>query len=192
MPSNDDYGMKVEKALYAVQQMHQDVAKLILLLDKKLDRKPVLSRITDEWKFGVNAGLWMPEGMHRLYAVPNAPGRVEGITVAFINLYGEPIDQPLLLVGQAEFGCGAELKSTLTDADNLWCLWNAYLVWREERTLNQLQRVQPPADRDKSRGALKWVRVIAIPLYSVNAIEDVLKLLERTRENTSTVPSARG
>jgi hypothetical protein len=98
---NDDYGPKLGKALQAVHQMHVDVVKLILMLDKELGRKPILVRITDQEKFSVNGPIWMPKGMHRIYAVPEIPGRVEGITAVFLDLLAEPVTEPLLLVGRA-------------------------------------------------------------------------------------------
>ena len=60
MPMNDDYGPNLGKALQAVHQMHVDVAKLMLMLDKELGRKSILVRITDQAKFSVNRDIWMP------------------------------------------------------------------------------------------------------------------------------------
>lgn len=193
MPVSDDYGVRIEEALLAIQQMHADVTKLISLLDTKLNCKPVLTKITDQWKFTLDADMWMPEGMYRIYPVPDVLGRVEGITAVFLNRYtGEPIREPLLLVGQAQFATQTldELKAALTEGENTWCLWNAYLKWKDTRIMSKVLPVQVPDDVDHSNGKLRWVQVIAVPLYSIGGIGDVMALLQQVRaEKTANVQS---
>lgn len=188
MPVSDDYGVKIEEALLAVRQMHADVTKLISLLDTKLNRKPVVMKITDQWKFALDSEIWMPEGMYRIYAVPDVPGCVEGITAVFLNYWGEPIREPLLLVGQAQFATQTadELRTALMEGENVWFLWNAYLKWQDRRVMNEVLPVQGPNDLDQSDGKLRWVQVVAVPLYSIEGIEDVLALLQQVRAEKGT------
>ena len=183
MPVSDEYGPKIEMALRAINQMHIDVRNLILLLDKEMGRSPIVVRITDQARFSVNADVFMPEGMHRIYAVPDSPGRVEGITVVFIDLWGQPVSEPMLLVGQAQFNsqASADLKRTITEGGNLWCLWDAYLRWQDQRPVGKLLQVQPPPNKDDVDEKASWVNVIAKPLYSIKAIADVMSLLQQVR-----------
>src|ERR1035438_3203857 len=192
MPMNDDYGPNLGKALQAVHQMHVDVAKLMLMLDKELGRKSILVRITDQAKFSVNRDIWMPEGMHRIYAVPQIPGRVEGITTVFLDLHGEPVTEPLLLVGQAQFDCpiAEDLKSTLMENENVWCLWTGYLRWQEEHEYGNVVRIDAPPTDDETDKKLRWVQVIAVPLYSISSVRDVMKLLQQARTPASKAKAA--
>jgi hypothetical protein len=192
MPMNDDYGPKLGKALQAVHQMHVDVTKLMLMLDKELGRKSILVRITEQAKFSVNGGIWMPEGMHRIYAVPEIPGRVEGITTVFLDLHGEPVTEPLLLVGQAQFDCpiAKDLKSTLAENENVWCLWTGYLGWQEEHEYGKVVRIDAPPTDDEADKKLRWVQVIAVPLYAISSVTDVMKLLQQARATASRAKAA--
>lgn len=184
MAVSEDYGTRMGRAVQAVHQMHVDVTKMITLLDKKLGRGPVLVRITEQARFSVNADVWMPEGMHRIYAVPDLPGRVEGITAVFLDVHGEALREPILLAGQAQFKFepNDNLRSIIMDGGNAWCLWTGYLTWQEGRPLNSVVRISAPVDREEAHGKLEWVQVIAVPLYSIASIDDVLQLLDRSRE----------
>ena len=165
MAMNDAYGRNIELALQAVHQMHVDVTKLILLLDKEIGRQSVRAKITNQAHFAVSADIWMPEGMHRIYPVPEFPGRVEGITTVFIDLWGEPVPEPLLLVGQAQFDCPPlqDLRSTLMENENVWCLWTGYLRWQDQRPLDKVLRIDAPPTDDDAERKLRWVQVIAVP-----------------------------
>jgi hypothetical protein len=176
MSVNDDYGRKIGMALQAVHQMHVDVTKLISLLDKEIGRSPIRPNITDQAHFVIAGPVWMPEGMHRIYAVPTTPGRVEGVTAVFFDHWGQRIDEPRLLVGHAQFTY--QQAEDMTRGDE-WCLWHAYLEWQDRRPINKVLLIKAPSENDFEK--LSWVRLIAVPLYSIGGIKDVMDLLQQTR-----------
>jgi hypothetical protein len=59
-----DYGKRIEQAILAVHQMHEDTVKLIRTVDKSVGRGPILERVTDAAKFTINGPTWMVEGMY--------------------------------------------------------------------------------------------------------------------------------
>jgi hypothetical protein len=121
----------------------------------------------------------MPGGLYRLYdASESRPGLVEGITVYFIDDESHS-DEPLLILGQIKYHI--EQDTPVKNVSKEWDLWHAFFSCSDNQTLNE---VLTPTSEDTNR--IEWMKVIAVPLYTVQNMECVEKLMERVRAHKLT------
>lgn len=168
-----DYGKRIEQAILAVHQMHEDTVKLIRTIDKTVGRAPILEKITDAGKFKIDGPVWMVEGMYRHYPIKDKPDVAEGLNVAFSN--HPRLQEPLLIAGRVEyeFSDGASLEQTLRENEHCWDFWYAFLRWQGRRTFNEVIELTKP------QPYIHWIRVVAVPFYGIQSAQSVLDLLMR-------------
>src|SRR5882724_11554288 len=151
-----EYGKRIEQALLAVHQMHEDTVKLIRTVDKSMGRGPILERITDAAKFTINGPIWMVQGMYRHYPVKDRLNMAEGLNVAFRDP-NPKFQEPTLIVGPVEYELsdGASLEQTLRENEHCWDFWYAFLRWQSRRDFNELIELTKP------QPFIQWVRIVA-------------------------------
>lgn len=176
---NDDYGKKMANAAKAIRQMHLDTSKLLRDCDGAIwQGKPSIfgNTVTKDLTYHVEATQWMAEGVYRWYEDPSQPGLAEGITACFVHAGApEMIDEPLLLVGRIKY---LGTNASLDDLCDEWDLWEAYMTWLPDRETGKVLSPTPPAKKP-----IEWVRILAVPLYSIRKIEDVRDLVDQVRKS---------
>ena len=162
-----EYGSKIAGALKAVVQMHSDTSKLLVDCDKHVGkgRSSVFgSYATKELTYNFQAKYWMAEAVYRYYQA--GPSVVDGVTVAFFD--AEAPIEPVLLVARIHYSTNAKPKE--------WDIWNLYFAWDESEKSGEVYLY---AEADEGR--IEWARLIAVPLFSIRRIEDVVELMDRVR-----------
>lgn len=118
----------------------------------------------------------MAEAVYRYYHSDDqqAQGRIEGITVSFFD-YQRRVEEPLLIVAELQYHVEGE-ESQIKSVCKGWDIWYAFLDWSENRQLDVIL-----AGRNIDNGRIEWFKVVAVPLYSIQSMQDVEKLMSRVR-----------
>lgn len=158
--------------------MHSDTSRLLQDCDGTIGRnRPSVFKnsVTRDLSYHVHTTHWMAKAVYRLYdASEEGRGLVEGITIDF-SVDGL-FNQPLLIVGQVLYVQAAD--ASVTDACKQWDLWEAFFNWSAERTLKS---VLMPESQDTGR--IEWVKLMAVPLYEIEKMADVERLMQKVREH---------
>lgn len=178
---SDDYGQRIGMALKAVRQLHADASKLLSDCDGIIGKgRRVCTR-----GYAATGGLstllggkWMPEGAYRCYAASDArPGRVEAVCLCF---HGEVVacDEPVLIVGRIDYrlNAGQELQE-LCDG---WDLWYLLADNCPEQTYGKILGGGPLSWQDGGK-SFDGFHLIAVPLFSITSMDDVVALMDRVR-----------
>jgi len=169
-----DNGKKIQAAVKAVCQMHNDVSKLLMDFD---DFAPwpcesvFGNAATRDLTAQARAKYWMSEGVYRYLSSKEEPGLVEAITACFID---SKLVEPLLLLGRMRYAVGGD--QTIAGVCEPWDLWNLYFLWNKDWQERVPKDCSAP---DKSR--ITSARAIATPLYSVGSLSEVGDLLIKLR-----------
>jgi hypothetical protein len=109
--------------------------------------------------------------VYRYYAKAEKPGLIEGITVCFLD---PRLSEPLLLIAELKYHLesGADIKQIC----NPWDIWHLYFDWSSGAS--ELQII---ATKDADNGRIEWAKLKAVPLYTIQQIEDVKKILDEVR-----------
>lgn len=177
---SDDYGKKIGLAFQAIYGLNREVSKLFRDCDSTIGKgkqsvfgnyvTKALSKAID------NPGYWIPGGIFRYYASKESPTLVEGLMVYY---WDDPPqhDEPLLIVGQVNYRLD-ETTSTPMHCKP-WDLWYAYFDWCEHPRLSEVMSLKRAPTEG---GRVDWLKVCAVPLYSVTSTEQVTELLNRVRQ----------
>lgn len=175
----DDYGKKISLALAAVRRMHADVSKLLLDADGTLGKHKASvfgNWATRDLNYKPKADYWMSWFVYRYYASAEgaAPGLVEGLSVCFFDNLNR-ITEPHLLVGQFSYDLAPdqEIGKVCQEYDLVF----AYVQWSGP----PVPRRVLTGSRPPQRPAINWYKVIGAPLYAINAMDDVTRLMEQVR-----------
>lgn len=163
-----EYGAKIAGALKAVVQMHSDTSKLLVDCDKHIGkgRASVFgSYATSELTYNFQARFWMAEGVYRYYEA--GPLLVDGVTAAFFHV--DVPTEPLLLLARIQYS-----GETAASKAKAWDIWSLYFAWGESKELGKVHRYG-----ETDEGRIEWARLIAVPLFSISRIEDVVDLMDR-------------
>jgi len=171
-----DYGELVGSALRAVAQLHSDTSRLLVDCEKHIGegRKSIFGNwVTQDLTYNMRAEQWMAEGVFLYY--PAGERSVDAITISFLE---GSLKEPMFLIARIQYA-GPENASTEEDEFALvkslckgWDLW--YLYFRGEPLLNEVIEY-----RNAEKGRIELARAIAVPLYSIGSIEDVIQLRDR-------------
>lgn len=177
---NDDYGMKMGRVFDALIQLHGDTRKLLQECDTLIGKgRPSVwgNLVFADGSWVVYADHWMVEAVFRYWeAADELPGLVEGMTVCFGD-FKRRIAEPILLLGQLKYA-GDRAK---------WDLWDAFFDWGQGTPLGNVAGLQGiTGDR------IEWLKIVAIPLYSIRSVDDVMAWMERVRKTTITAPTEAG
>ncbi len=178
------YGIKVQNAINAVQQLHTDTSKLLQQCDDTIGegKDSVFgSYATKDRTYSYNAKMWMAYGVYRYYSTPARPGRassqhglVDAVTAVFVPDDEQNIPEPLFIVGQIEY------QDQGWDG---WDLWSGFFDWNGNK--QELNKVIHPKELDKEIMArIKNMKLIAVPLYQIKKIDKVEKLMKRVRASS--------
>lgn len=176
-----EYGMRISGALKAIVQLHSDTSRLLVDCDKHLGKgRPSVfgSYATRDLTYHYKAEFWMAEGVYRYY--PAGPNAVDGITVAFHYAGAPSVDpetEPLLLIARIQYSSlpdttppgSAPVKGRCEE----WDVWNLYFVWGRNRQFGKVLEYE-----SVDNGRISWARLIAVPLYTVDSIELVVRLAD--------------
>ena len=188
------YGGKIQNAVKAVVQMHEDTSKLLQVCDNTIGKgkdSVFGGYATKDLTYSYQAEMWMAYGVYRYYYTPgrpghtlNQPGLVEGVTVVFVPDPPKVADQsgfePLFIIGQIEYGIATERPKL--ERQHAWDLWNGFFQWSDKQELSNV--IHPQKLDDDATARIKNMKLIAVPLYgSIKKIEDVKKLMEQVRES---------
>lgn len=183
-----EYGQKIAGALKAIITLHSDTSKLLCDCDKHIgkDRDSVFANYaTRDLTYHVRASFWMAEGVYRYYDA--GPRLVDGVTVTFFNREAET--EPLLKIARIQYSDTSPANGSDSKDEGLrafckeWDIWSLFFRFTEERRLGEILTF---ADADNGR--IAWARLIAVPLFSIGRIEDVIELVGRVVESA---PKAR-
>jgi hypothetical protein len=176
-----EYGIKIAAALKAIVQMHSDTSRLLVDCDKHIGKgRPSVfgSYATRDLTYSYKASFWMAEGVYRYY--PSGPNVMDGITVVYHSALPstDPRSEtePMLLVGRIQYSSASIVNPSESGAlkgkCDEWDLWNLYFAWckRECGKVVECQLVD--------NGRIEWGRLIAVPLFSVDNIEVVVRLVD--------------
>jgi hypothetical protein len=169
---NPDYGKRVEGALDAIRQLHADTSRLLVDFGKTVDANwdSVFGNyVTRGLTYNVIADYWMAEGVYRYWSDIFDPAVVKALTVCF---FGRGIAEPLLLVAQLNYLMegGAETKTVCKE----WDVWQLYFDWNDRPVTGE---VMSSAGADKGR--IKAAKLLAVPLYSITSVVDVVSLMSK-------------
>jgi hypothetical protein len=168
-----EIGKQVGLAIQAVLGMEADCVRLFRDLDKALNElRPISGNtITAGNSASINATqLFLPKLLFRRYARPGAEHRVLGVSVWLHNHPGIPLDEPIFIVGNAQY-----TPETTDSNEESWRSWDplaAFGDWNSERTFGQALTVAP------KRSTIEKIVVAAEPLYSINSLEAALKVID--------------
>jgi hypothetical protein len=179
-----DYGKMMGNAIKAVARMHSDTSKLLQDCDGTIGkgRESVFgNNATRDVTSLVKAEMWMAEGVYRYYdASDKRKGLVDGITACFHDVEKHSLVEPLLIFGRIQYHLDAD--DAIRDVCKGWDLWYALIDWADPFELHQvLTPVPPELDADR----IEWLRLIAVPLYSVKSMDDVVRLMKTVREHSN-------
>lgn len=174
-----EYGNKIGTALRAIRQMHSDTSRLLQDCDGTIGRhRPSVfgSNATRDLTYQFNAAQWMAEGVYRYYdAADVEAGLVEGITTAFIDkVKPERPEEPLLIVGQIKYK--VEDGKAIAETCLGWDLWNVYFDGLPAAKTGTILFT-----KGWQTGRVDWVKLIAVPLYSVSSMAVVEELMAKVR-----------
>ncbi len=179
---NDDYGRRIGMALKAVRQMHADASRLLADCDGTIGKGKALAIRSNNATTGISYSLgriWMAEGAYRCYAAaPDVqPGLVEAICLCF---FGDKVatEEPVLVVGQVCYRLDAEQK--LQDLCEGWDLWYLFAYNCPDRTFGKVLSDSLITWPDEGK-SFDWFNLIAVPLFSINSMDDVAGLMDRIR-----------
>lgn len=177
---SEDYGKKMGNAIRAVAKMHSDTSRLLQDCDGTIgkDKASVFgSYATRDLTYNVRADQWMAQGVYRYYdASTERQGLVDGIMVYFFSRGPYDHQEPLLIVGRIQYHVesGAAIKGICQE----WDLWYALFDWGAGLEVN---KVLTPGSPDR----IEWIRLFAVPLYSVKSMDDVVSLMKQVRKEQS-------
>jgi len=170
----EDYGVLITGAVRAVASMHGDTSKLLLDCDKYIGKgRPSVfgNYATRDLTYNVQAKHWMAEGVYRFYLAGSH--RVEAVTASFLE---ESTAEPMFLIGQIQYRCDNALEEELTAIKRIcteWDVWSLYFDWGE-RVHDVVLKYENIDD-----GRIESARLIAVPLFSIASIEQVVALKNR-------------
>jgi len=171
-----DYGKSVGTALKIVRQLHWDTMRLLTDFDGLMAGwKSVFGNtVTSSISVSLPQGFWMAEGVFRYYVSPTEAGAVDGVTIAFED-YQRRVDEPLIL--------GARIAYYINQGQQIdavckhWDIWELFFDKSEKREPGRVMIYNDPYPQ-----RIKRASVIAVPLYSIESVEDAHRLLKEVRE----------
>ena len=180
MTTEDDYGQKISAALRAVRYLCDDTSRLLQDCDGSVGKGMLLATKSANATSGLSYSLgrpWMIEGAFRCYSPkPDShPGLVDAICVCFL---GEKVatDQPVLIVGRDEYRLADGLR--VQDVCDGWELWYLMGDHCDPRPMNALLSGGPVEWSERS---VESFRLIAVPLFAITSIDDVVALMDNVR-----------
>jgi hypothetical protein len=179
---SDDYGQRVGMALKAVRQLHEDASRLLSDCDRVLAKGKRVCTRTYAATGGMSSllnGSWMAKGAYRCYAAApdKQPGLVEAVCLCF---FGEIVarDEPLLIAGQISYRLDA--GQGLADVCDGWDLWYLFANDCPERRYDEVLWSGPLTWQEGGK-SFDGFRLLAVPLYSIKSLDDVVALMNRVR-----------
>ena len=170
------YGKSVGTALRMVQQLHLDTMRLLTDFDGHMVewRSVFGNNVTRDMSTSLPIGFWMAEGVYRYYFRSAEPATVQGITIVFED-YQKRNDEPLFLAAGIEYHVqqGQEVAAVC----NPWDIWNLFFDKSEKQELGLARTYNDPFPQRVKRAGL-----IAVPLYSINSVEDAHGMLSKLGE----------
>lgn len=185
---NKEYGKKIGNALRAIQRLYAETSRLLQDCDKVIGkgRKPFPGGnvVTSDISKTLQAKFWMAECVYRWYQCKEK-GVIEGITVAFLVKDGMLPDQPMLIAGQAKYR--PKRGTTLEESWNPCDLWWAYLSAKDAQPgeVTTTEQLLGEFVDDEDNAKIERIKFVAVPLYSIRCVEDVVKRLDQVRKSRS-------
>lgn len=182
---SDDYGRRVGMAIRAVRQLHEDASRLLSDCDgtigKGLRVCPRANVATADLST-VLGGCWMAEGAYRCYAASETQaGLMDGICLCFLGTKVAR-EEPVLIVGQIAYRL--EAGQGLADVIYGWDLWYLFADNCPSLAYGEVHSSGPLTWQDGGK-SFDGFKLIAVPLYSIRSMDDVVALMDRVR---ATVP----
>lgn len=175
----DEYGSRMNGAVHAVAQMHSDTSKLLIDCDRYVGKGRTSlfgNNATKDLTYSVQAECWMAYAVYRFYLTGRC--QVDGVTVVFRE---KSIAEPMFLLSDIQYRRDSAVEDELAatrEVCDVWDLWSLYFEWGE-RTPEVVIKYGSLAG-----GRIESARLIAVPLYSISSIENVVDLAERLRAPT--------
>ncbi len=169
-----DYGLKVAGALNAVTTLHSEFGQLLLECDSLFRGYSSCygNTVTKQLTYGVR-GPWINEAVFRFWDNGEEPKdgirKIPGVTAIFRDS-GKPelLKQPVFIAGIIDYRVPG--KDILRVRE--WDLWHVWMSWSETPTFDTKMVMANPDD------SIAEVRAVAVPLLSLESVEDVKGLFE--------------
>jgi hypothetical protein len=170
-------GIKMQKAINAVCRMHASASKLLVEFDKAVPWPSVSvmgTTATRDISRQTKAGFWMAEGVFRYLGSTTDLGLVEAVCVPFVS---PQLQEPMLLLGHLRYRAKSidDLKSVCEG----WDLWYMYFDSKKEWVEGVPRVCEIPS---KNADRIARAKLVAVPLYSITAMNDVAELLRPLRQ----------
>jgi hypothetical protein len=179
---SDDYGLRVGMALKAVRQLHADASRLLSDCDGTIGKGMQVCHRANVATAGMSTvlgGSWMAAGAYRCYAAApdTQPGLVDAVCLCF---FGAKVakDEPVLIVGQITYRL--EAGQPLADVVDGWDLWYLFADDCPGRACGEVYSSGPLTWQDGGKSFDEF-RLVAVPLYSLTSMDDVVALMGRVR-----------
>jgi hypothetical protein len=174
-------------ALKAVRQLYADASRLLSDCDSTIGKGRRVCTRSYAATAGLSSllgGLWMAEGAYRCYAADpqRRPGLVEAVCLCFL---GEKVakDEPVLVAGRIAYRL--DDGQVLADVCDGWDLWYLFADDCPERTCGVVHSSGPLTWPDGGK-SFDGFSLVAVPLYSISSMDDVVALMERARAGDAT------
>jgi hypothetical protein len=179
-----DYGQRVGQAFQAVCQVFEDTSRLLQDCDGTIGkgRSSLFGNvIIERLSRAIYEPLyWMVSNAVRCYdAGDQLPGLVEAINVYFWDKPPQH-DEPLLLLGRIKYLVSAD--TPVKSVARWWDLWHAGFKWGGALRLGEVVPLPGQALPPEDEGRIEWLKMLAVPLFSVSSIAEVERLMERVRQ----------
>jgi hypothetical protein len=178
----NDYGERIGMALQAVRQLYEDSQRLLRECDSTIGKGKELATRSEQVTPGLSGSLngkWYAGGAYRCYQVDpeKSPWLADAICLAFLGDDRATNYPPRLLVGRIQYSV-QEGQDAREWCDG-WDLW--YMLEHAPDPIPYGEVVSKGQVQHGGKPWIEWFRLIAVPLYSVKSIDDVVALMDRVR-----------
>ena len=169
-----EYGKQVGQAFAAVHQLHHDVSRLLTDVAAKLgDGRVNEKSVIKETSWLVNRpNQWMPYSVCLTSTGGDLPANVvESLMVYFWHEPPRLLEEPHLVLAQLTYKAGENGRID----PRYWDTCDACFKWSDVFPNGEVSQYSPSDSR------IETVTLLAVPLFDIASVDDVLKLMERVR-----------
>lgn len=175
---NEDYGKQMGAAIEAVALLQSDISRLFREMhsDEFRGYESVFgSYCTRDVPRDYKRSRWMPKAVYRYYRKPSS-SVIDGVTVIFLSEKSK-LEEPLLVAFQLKY------RSTASGKPKKCKEWDAYNLYlnASDYVPNGEVVVQEFKPEDSPDQRLRWAKLAAVPVYSIEDRDHVRRLVEKVR-----------
>lgn len=176
-----EQGELVAIAFQTVRECHEGVRRLIVDLDGHMTKKGWCrigdyDSVTADFTRAAKGPHWMAKRLFLRYANPDAtPGIVEGVNIRFFAEQ-QQLHAPILYAGRCRYA--PKVWDGVKKRRFYWDFENGYGKWAETKA----EELGVVATCRNEAQCVEKMCVVAVNLYSIEKVDDVVALLDRVRQ----------